>query len=212
MPHPWPYRSQRLWVVLFILFYLCSVVQSTNFTQCLLDVREKYGNDTTAGGVDNNGFPVPASIATGLTYNLCVKECGTEPSDFDYSAFSEQFIAWLLPWMALLSQLPYDANNPRSNMMALFLAVGSPVLAAFSLLMTVHNGRWIKEELDANDGLTHRKQLAARVLNNLQQVPVVLRTAEPNTSANGTSLYPNHSARVDANCQFVLSRKEPVQT
>jgi hypothetical protein len=184
-----PLAQVRLSLLLFILLSVRSV-RSVNFTQCLINVREKYGDDTTIGGVDNNGIPVPARNATAITYRLCVKECGSDPEPFDVSDFSEQFGNWLLPWLALLPQIPYGANNDISNIMVLFLTVGSPVLAAFSLCMTADNGKWIKKQLSAKDGLASRRDLAARVLNNLQQVPILVHPPRSNAGEASNRLNP----------------------
>jgi hypothetical protein len=160
-----------------------------NTYACLLDVQSgKYGspNSTTLGGVDNSGNPVQAWQATGITYSLCLRACGNGTSLFDWQESSQQFGTWLLPWLALLSQLPYGANDTISNVMALVMTVGSPMLAAFSLAMTVVNGRWIRKSLtfaaagaradseqkNGDRALRERALLAARILNNLQQVPI----------------------------------------
>jgi hypothetical protein len=51
----------------------------------------------------------------------------------------QKFSAWLLPWLALLSQLPFGATHRLDNFVSVLLAVGSPTLAAYSLTLTVLN-------------------------------------------------------------------------
>ncbi|KAJ3829413.1 hypothetical protein F5880DRAFT_1523164 [Lentinula raphanica] len=87
-------------------------------------------------GVDNSGNPVSnLSLATAIPYEVCIIACGSGPEAFS--------CAWLLPWLALLSQLPFGANDRLENFMTVVLTVGSPVLAAYSAALTVLNGRWI---------------------------------------------------------------------
>jgi hypothetical protein len=175
MSHGQAVTSRRHSLVLVLaLGSLNCVSAAVNFTQCLVDAQNLYGNATIEGLVDNNGKPVPAFAATALSYSYCKSECGSHPEAFDWNQFSQQFSAWLLPWLALLSQLPFGANDPLSNLMALVLTVGSPVLASFSLFMTVLNRKWISDTLTRQPApaLQNRAALAARILNHFQQVPI----------------------------------------
>ena len=95
--------------------------------------------------MDNHGnlLDPSATNATAITYDLCLTHCGHGPSGFKWSVFSQQFSAWLLPWLALVSQLPFGANDKLDNLESMLLTMGSPTLAAYSLALTVLNGRWI---------------------------------------------------------------------
>ena len=62
------------------------------------------------------------------------------------SFFSSSFSPWLLPYLALVAQLPFEAEGVSSNLMVLFLAVGSPVLIIYSLALTVLQTRWINHK------------------------------------------------------------------
>jgi hypothetical protein len=175
MSHGQAARSRdSLLLLVLALGSLNCVSAAVNFTQCLVDAQNLYGNATIEGLVDNNGGSVPALHATALSYNYCKSECGSLPEAFDWTQFSQQFSSWLLPWLALLSQLPFGANDPFSNLMALVLTVGSPVLASFSLFMTVLNRKWISDTLTRQPApaLQNRAALAARILNHFQQVPI----------------------------------------
>ena len=91
-------------------------VAATNFTQCLIDFQ---ASNATSGGVDTNGAHVSnPRDAVGLTYETCKAECGTGPELFEWSIFSQQFSAWLLPWLALVSQLPFGAGNRLDNLIS----------------------------------------------------------------------------------------------
>ncbi|KAF8815081.1 hypothetical protein BYT27DRAFT_7249553 [Phlegmacium glaucopus] len=127
---------------------------------------------TIDGKLDNHGRPLPASTnnATAITYNLCVSQCGADQESFQWSVFSQQFNAWLLPWLALISQLPFGANDITINLESMYLTVGSPTLAAYSLALTALNGRWIARRFwNYRDANVHS---AVRVLSSLQQSPL----------------------------------------
>ncbi|KAE9388399.1 hypothetical protein BT96DRAFT_436762 [Gymnopus androsaceus JB14] len=156
----------------FIVIYCCgSTFASISYNQCLLDIQA--GNFGPNAGVDNFGHPVPnISQATAIPYETCVIACGGGPQPFSWSAFSNQFSAWLLPWLALLSQLPFGANDNLENLISVVLAIGSPVLAAYSAALTVLNGRWIARRFS---GSTYPNTYhAVRTLSSLQQAPIVL--------------------------------------
>jgi len=137
----------------FVIFFLAVALtlwpaavfgQETNFSNCLANVQHGlYGFGMDIGGTDSHGRPVDVSTAVGITYSLCIKACGSDQEPFNWTVFSQQFSAWLLPWLALVSQLPFGANDKLDNLESMLLTVGSPTLAAYSLALTVLNGRWI---------------------------------------------------------------------
>jgi hypothetical protein len=138
------------------------------FSRCLADIRSgKYGPN---GGVDFHGNPVDISQAVGMTYGLCKSACSAGPETFDWSQFSQQFSAWLLPWLALISQLPFGAKYRVDNLTSVLLTVGSPTLAAYSLILTVLNRQWVARRFsDISYTNTHH---AFRILSSLQQAPL----------------------------------------
>jgi len=62
-------------------------------------------------------------------------------SAFWVFGFSQEVGVWLVPWLALVSQLPFGANDKVDNLISVSLTVGCPTLAAYSLALTVLNGR-----------------------------------------------------------------------
>jgi len=96
-------------------FFFVSVIASSDFTRCLDNFRE----NGTEGGTDYNGVLVadPAQ-AVGLTYSACKQWCGSGQEKFSWSVFSQQFSAWLLPWLALVSQLPFGAESRLDNLIS----------------------------------------------------------------------------------------------
>lgn len=103
--------------LLVLLSVVVSVAASkTNFTACLTTFRAS-GNAT--GGTDYFGRPVKdPQDAVGLTYDQCKSLCGTDQEPFNWSVFSQQFSAWLLPWLALVSQLPFGSESRLDNLIS----------------------------------------------------------------------------------------------
>ncbi|KAG6906054.1 hypothetical protein DXG01_016115 [Tephrocybe rancida] len=157
-----------------ILIILVSVPAAlgVNFNQCLTDIQGgKFGQ---SGGTDNHGREVAISNATAITYELCTRACGSAPEPFQWSVFSQEFSSWLLPWLALVSQLPFGSEDKLDNLTSMLLTVGSPTLAAYSLVLTVLNGRWIARRFSSYTfPNTH---LAVRILSSLQQSPLHINT------------------------------------
>ncbi|KAJ7896519.1 hypothetical protein B0H13DRAFT_2522979 [Mycena leptocephala] len=78
-----------------------------------------------------------------MSYALCVETCGTGPRFRAWSMFSQRFSTWLLPFLALVCQLPFGSNNRLDNIMSILLHVGSPTLGAYSVMLTLLNTYWI---------------------------------------------------------------------
>ena len=115
------------------------------FQQCFEDIRT---NDTgQTGGVDSAGNPVSnITEAVGITYNRCLEWCSSAPGNFNFPTFSRKFTAWLLPWLALISQLPFNGSNSKQDdVLSVLLAVGFPTLAGHSLALTALNADWLHD-------------------------------------------------------------------
>lgn len=164
---------RRVFIPLLLVLYWSPAVTGVQFEQCLQEVKAgKWGQ---GGGTDNRGRPVSnIANATAITYELCTKACGTGSEAFMWSVFSQQFSSWLLPWLALVSQLPFGSDDKLDNLVSMFLTVGSPTLAAYSLVLTVLNGRWIARRFYSCAYPNTR--LAVQVLSSLQQSPLKITT------------------------------------
>ena len=109
-------RTTGIAHITFLALFFVSVAGSANFTQCLINFKN---SSATEGGVDYNGIPVTdPQTAVALTYEACTAWCGTGQESFDWSVFSQQFSAWLLPWLALVSQLPFGAESRLDNLIS----------------------------------------------------------------------------------------------
>jgi hypothetical protein len=85
--------AARLWLPCVLLLHLTVQVSAVRLDQC----RAKFANETSQSGPTN------------ITYNQCVETCGGGAGEFKWTMFSQGFSAWLLPWIALIFQLPFGA-------------------------------------------------------------------------------------------------------
>ena len=116
---------------------------AVNFNQCLNSIYNMTTNGT--GGINGTLFYPLTSKALAVTYDFCVDHCGAGQEPFKWTVFSEQFSLWLLPCLALLSQLPFGVNDKLDNLESMLLTLRSPTLATYSLALTVLNGWWISQ-------------------------------------------------------------------
>ncbi|KAG8820240.1 hypothetical protein FRC17_010214, partial [Serendipita sp. 399] len=127
-----------------------------NFTQCILNIRNEsliYPPNNplnyTLHLFDLDGRATSdRSTAISADYATCKAHCGTSYGEFQWSLFSQQFTGWLLPFLALTAQLPYESDGTWHDLMSLFLSVSSPPLAMYSLSLTILNSRYVKRRLD----------------------------------------------------------------
>ncbi|KAF8436496.1 hypothetical protein L210DRAFT_3762207 [Boletus edulis BED1] len=204
---PGRYSSNLSFVAYLLLVLLASypaVSVAVNFTQCLENVM------TCANGSDpsiqacaflnisnvtafsllrtSNGNPIlTTDTATALSYHGCYNHCGKGQEPFSWSVFSQEYSQWLLPYLALLSQLPFGAPRRMDNFMSVILTLGSPTLAGYSLYLTVLNARWVNDKLFSGiDYPSSTVRLSVvRTLSGLQQVPL---RVHPGRSARFESL------------------------
>ena len=87
----------RLWLPCVSLLFLFVQVGAVNLGQC----KAKFANEP--------GQSSPANIT--ITYHQCVETCGGGTGDFKWPMFSQGFGALLLPWIALMFQLPFGATG-----------------------------------------------------------------------------------------------------
>ncbi|KIK39143.1 hypothetical protein CY34DRAFT_89767, partial [Suillus luteus UH-Slu-Lm8-n1] len=155
-------------------------VAGVDFAQCLSNLS----NNATIQNfpdqlLDSNGIPTSnASNVTSIGYHLCISSCGSGQENFQWSEFSQEFSAWLLPNLALISQLPFGAQYRIDNLMSALLTVGSPTLAAYSLFITLLNSRWINRRF--YHSVNHpSSRFAVSILSSLQQTPLRLHSDRP---------------------------------
>jgi hypothetical protein len=158
---------------LLLLVHAVVTVAAANFTQCLNNAKNNAIAINNFNGLLNGdgGTPANASDVTAISYSMCISNCGTGQEPFQWSVFSQEFSAWLLPNLALISQLPFGAQYRIDNLMSALLTVGSPALAGYSLFITLLNSRWINRRFDHS--VDHpSSRFAVSILSSLQQVPL----------------------------------------
>ncbi len=128
----------RYWKLASIIAFL-SVASAWNDHECLAQLKAGELGDV---GLDSSGRRVHWENATAMPYIVCWDKCEDVhgQASFNWSVFSKQFSSWLLPWLALISQLPFGAKYRLDNIIVILLTIGSPALAAYSLILTVVNG------------------------------------------------------------------------
>ena len=139
-------------------------------------------------------MPPTTEDATALSYAACAKYCGRSQEPFSWSVFSQQYAQWLLPYLALLSQLPFGAPHKIDNLMSVFLTLGSPTLAGYSLYMTFLSARWVNGELfsDINYPSVTARQSIVRALCSLQQVPLRVHHGTPSGHFESLVVHPDN--------------------
>ncbi|KAK0451451.1 hypothetical protein EV421DRAFT_2031250 [Armillaria borealis] len=157
--------SSKRYLFIWVL-PLISSAASINFSQCSADIQSgKYGVD---GVLDNDGLPMSTyENTTTVTLELCYRACGRGSEPISFLAFAQESGAWLVPWLALLSQLPFGAKDLFENANYIIMAVGSPTLMIYSLALSAINTRWIGCLFDSAKRYPNRNY-TARVFNVLQ--------------------------------------------
>ena len=117
-----------------------------------------------------------------MPVEVCNSMCGPRGSTeaFDWPLFSAAIAQWLLPWLALTVQLPYETRDHTSHAIALMLAVGSPMLITHSLSITILNYRWLNRyfaKLRSENETRGKRQIpvlsaAVYIFKEIQHVPI----------------------------------------
>ncbi|KAG1757928.1 hypothetical protein EDB19DRAFT_75286 [Suillus lakei] len=158
---------------LLLLVHSVEKVAGVDWTQCFADIQANANATNNLDGLlDGNGYPVSnIADATAISYSLCTSSCG-DGRDFQWPVFSQDFSSWLLPYLALISQLPFGAQYRLDNLMSALLTVGSPVLAGYSLFVTLLNSRWINRRFRQLAVAYPNSCFAVAIVSSLQQVPL----------------------------------------
>lgn len=97
---------------------------------------------------DRYGAPTNSTAAAwGCSFETCV-QYSNELNGWTFISwerFAPQVSTWLIPWLALLAQLPFETRNTTTDLMSLLLMLGSPMLAVYSLCLAVLNASWIQD-------------------------------------------------------------------
>ncbi|KAF1997331.1 hypothetical protein P154DRAFT_565495 [Amniculicola lignicola CBS 123094] len=153
------------------------IQEDANFTEGLIQLVNAEGKAMT----------VFTRETWGVSIKNCYQYCNMKnvPYSFNFQLFASAFSNFLLPWLALTAQLPYETSTPWDNLISLCLSVGSPTLITYSLTLTILNRyslqtRWHILHQSAQSRAIHDKynDLGNRVKNiqyllqEAQQVPL----------------------------------------
>lgn len=107
--------------------------------QCATRLREaiednKNVTDIIDGFVNRTGkaltSPLPVDALAGINYRTCLKYCGYDQLStvFNFESFTSGATNYLLPWLALTAQLPFETGDDEilPTVMSFCYAVGSP--------------------------------------------------------------------------------------
>ncbi|KAI8628733.1 hypothetical protein F5Y19DRAFT_437038 [Xylariaceae sp. FL1651] len=159
--------------------------------QCVTKIKEALQANTSGdiidGFVSRSGNIVQDPLATpnllaGINYETCNQYCGYDQLStvFNFEVFCSGATNYLLPWLALTAQLPFETgeNEVLANVMSFCYAVGSPMLITYSLATTILNQHWLRSKfhkLEASDRPLHLTSKNVRVfLQESQQLPLRL--------------------------------------
>ena len=158
---------------------LVAALNDTHIRQCGTDfLGGKHG---VHGAVDKNGNPVESlSEASGLLYPQCISYCGDGSELYSWDVVSNKLSAWLFPWLVLVAQMPFQTKNKSTDVWSMCLIIGSPILAMYSLLITMHNSKWIHRKCRDVGKMykdSEHLEFVALVLSSCQQVPLQFDSA-----------------------------------
>ena len=173
-------------ILAVILPAICAMnAASFNYSLCAQIAYRTFSNAPNNSFLyDQQGRPTGNfANAWGISYYSCNVLCGTEDNTgyYDWDFLSQGISSWLIPWLALTAQLPFETKNKTTNFIALLLGLGSPALVAYSLALTILNARRINQkfrQLKEDSQALHRPlqmkaiNAARSILIETQQVPI----------------------------------------
>jgi hypothetical protein len=138
---------------------------------------------TYSGTVDRDGNLVNTlDKIEGVRFPECEIMCGTGWQREQWDDIFNSLSGWLLPWLALTAQLPFQTRDKVRDLGSVFLVIGSPILAMYSLLLTFYNAKWVREEcrrvVDRDGKNLDHMDSVAEVLLSCQHVPLELAKDE----------------------------------
>jgi hypothetical protein len=158
---------------------------------CAIKVKEALENNKTTdiltglvnrfGTILRDPLRTPEAVA-GINYKTCEQYCGYDKLStvFSFKVFTSGATNYLLPWLALTAQLPFETgeNEILANVMSFCYAVGSPMLTTYSLATTILNQHWLRQKflkLESSDRPLHLTSKNVRIfLQESQQLPLRL--------------------------------------
>ena len=182
--------------LLFVIFQLIAhftCAEAVDLDACGTMLQQKLQNVTQS--TTNTTAPPDLSIS----YQQCVAECGGGLGNVNWQGFSQDFGAWLLPWISLMFQIPFGAERksrllelcvvladepffptltePLDDVVSFLITIGSPALASYSLQITHLNKYWIHREF--MDIRYPNSELIPTVLSAFHHIPIQIEHRPP---------------------------------
>ena len=151
--------------MLFLVWFICtqgvhaqsSAVQSWA-TLCSTNVENAYQQQIHSNislippilfiGQDRKPDPnLDINSSWGVTYSDCKRSCGNI-TVFEFNSFASEATNWLFPWLALIAQIPFETSTPYRDIMSALVTVGSPMLATYSMIISMLLKRRIRGKFD----------------------------------------------------------------
>ncbi|RYP50939.1 hypothetical protein DL769_010883 [Monosporascus sp. CRB-8-3] len=131
------------------------------------------------------------SLVWGINVHICNEYCSWSKlgTVFDFSTFTAGATNYLLPWLALTAQLPFETGEytVMPNVMSFCYALGSPMLITYSLMITILNQHWLRAKfrsLESSHSPGHATAKNARIfLQESQQLPLRLSQEDGNLAS-----------------------------
>ena len=93
-------------LLVILLVVSTSRVDAVRLAQCGARLAEQQAAEWNA----THG-PTEPPPPFSLSYDQCLVECGAGLGDVNWGYFSQTFGSWLLPWIALMFQIPFGAEG-----------------------------------------------------------------------------------------------------
>ncbi|KAK2042169.1 hypothetical protein LZ31DRAFT_501311 [Colletotrichum somersetense] len=123
-------------------------------------------------GINGTRYSEPMSNVTandiwGISLDICKEFCGRNDLDMatSFNRLASASTNYLLPWLALTAQLPYETGSGEADIIGVCIGLGSPLLMTFSLMMTTLNKRWIRKRFRnlASNSEVASKEMKSRI-------------------------------------------------
>ncbi|RYP14614.1 hypothetical protein DL765_006285 [Monosporascus sp. GIB2] len=144
------------------------------------------------GLVDRMGsHTTDPSLVWGIGMHICDEYCSFSKlgTVFDFSTFTAGATNYLLPWLALTAQLPFETgeHTVMPNVMSFCYALGSPMLITYSLMITILNQHWLRAKFrsleSSHDPESATAKNARIFLQESQQLPLRLSQEDGNLAS-----------------------------
>lgn len=142
------------------------------------------------GTVDQNGRLTQVVLdIVGYTYDTCLEVCGSGVDRTDFIPVIQQLTLWFLPYLTLLAQVPFMTEHDLwGDVEVVVYTLGSPMLAIYSLFLSLFNWKWIKHkcrrDLQQYETDEDMVKILPDILGRLQSYPITV----PNTALLAAAL------------------------